>query len=91
MDQIEHNLNDDFNAVKSAIQLDISLEQRRNDSNTQEIQRICRECVAYASLQNQESQKRLEKVEKSATTAICTFAGLLASSFLGYCLFFKEY
>lgn len=91
LDQIERNLKDDINAVKSAVQLDISLEERRNDSNAQEIHRICRECIAYASLQSQQSQKRLNRVERSATTAICTFAGVLASSFLGYCLFFKQY
>lgn len=91
LDQIERNLKDDINAVKSAVQLDISLEERRNDSNSQEIHRICRECIAYASLQSQQSQKRLNRVERSATTAICTFAGLLATSFFGYCIFFKQY
>ena len=91
LDQIERSLKDDFVALKSAVQLDISLESRRNTYNTQEIQRICRECIAYASLQSQESKKKLESVERSATSAICAFAGLLGCSFVGYCFFFKEY
>jgi hypothetical protein len=85
LERLEATLKDDHEAIRSAVQLDISLEQRRNAQGVQEIESLVLQCLQHAKEQRIEAQSKLLWVDKSATWAICSFAGLLTASFVIYC------
>lgn len=86
LEKLEATLKDDHEAIRSALQLDISLEQRRNAQGVQEIEALVLQCLEHAKEQRIDAQKKLQRVDKSATWAICSFASLLTGSFLVYCI-----